>query len=73
MLSLCTLKTFSPRSSSECRAVGKRQRQEKCFTSAIRTWDAPGGSLQLLRETLAEVSPSSDVEVDLDLGELNIR
>ncbi|GKB68617.1 hypothetical protein Tco_0930029 [Tanacetum coccineum] len=53
----------------------KCQRQEECIVNAIRSWGMPGHSLQLLRETLAESSPtvSNDDDDDLDLGEQNIK
>ncbi|GKC80275.1 hypothetical protein Tco_1131049 [Tanacetum coccineum] len=75
VLPLCLLKTFRPRSNLECRSAIKRQRQEECIVNAIRSWGMPGGSLLLLRETLAESSPTvSDVDDDdLDLGERNIK
>ncbi|GJX33236.1 putative reverse transcriptase domain-containing protein [Tanacetum coccineum] len=74
-LPLCLLKTFRPRSNLECKSAIKRQRQEECIVNAIRSWGTPGGSFQLLRETLAESSPTFlDVDDDdLDLGERNIK
>nr|GEV01369.1 hypothetical protein [Tanacetum cinerariifolium] len=53
----------------------KHQRQEESIVNAIRSWGMSGGSLQLLRETLAESSPTfSNVDDDeLDLGERNIK
>ncbi|GJV24689.1 hypothetical protein Tco_1377384 [Tanacetum coccineum] len=75
VLPLCLLKTFSPRSNLEYRYANKRQRQEECITNAIRSWGVPGGSVQLMRETLAEsVSPMLDLdEEDLDLTEQNLK
>ncbi|GJT52464.1 hypothetical protein Tco_0978621 [Tanacetum coccineum] len=72
---LCLLKTFRPRSNLECKSAIKRQRQEESILNAIRSWSLPGGSLQVMRETLAESSPPlSDVdEEDIDLGERNIK
>ncbi|GKE70766.1 putative reverse transcriptase domain-containing protein, partial [Tanacetum coccineum] len=74
-LPLCLLKTFRPRSNLECKSAIKRQRQEECIVNAIRSWGTPGDSFQLLRETLAESSPTFlDVDDDdLDLGERNIK
>ncbi|GJR58445.1 hypothetical protein Tco_1500607 [Tanacetum coccineum] len=48
---------------------------EESIINAIRSWTMPGGSLQLVRETLAESSsPMLDVdEGDLDLSEQNIK
>ncbi|GKE34729.1 hypothetical protein Tco_1454051, partial [Tanacetum coccineum] len=41
----------------------KRQRQEESIVNAIQSWSLPGGSLQLMRETLAKSSPPfSDVD-----------
>ncbi|GJR84358.1 hypothetical protein Tco_0155143 [Tanacetum coccineum] len=53
----------------------KRQCQEESIVNAIRSWSLPGGSLQVMRETLAESSPLlSDVdEEDIDMGERNIK
>ncbi|GJW72951.1 hypothetical protein Tco_0132321 [Tanacetum coccineum] len=75
LASLCLLKTFRPRSNLECKSAIKRQRQEESIVNAIRSWSLPGGSLQIMRETLAESSPPlSDVdEEDIDLGERNIK
>ncbi|GKC49407.1 hypothetical protein Tco_1072152 [Tanacetum coccineum] len=53
VLPLCLLKTFRPRSNLECKSAIKRQRQEESIVNALRSWGMPGGSLQLLRETLA--------------------
>ncbi|GJV59257.1 hypothetical protein Tco_1465357 [Tanacetum coccineum] len=75
VLPLCLLKTFSPRSNLECKSANKRRRQEESITNAIRSWGVPGGSLQLVRETLAEYAPPMldlDVE-DLDLTERNLK
>ncbi|GJR96990.1 putative reverse transcriptase domain-containing protein [Tanacetum coccineum] len=46
---------------------------EESIINAIRSWGMPGGSLQLLRETLAKSSPNlSDVDdEDIDLGDRN--
>ncbi|GKG34160.1 hypothetical protein Tco_0436856, partial [Tanacetum coccineum] len=39
-----------------------------------RSWGVPGGSLQLVKETLAESSPMLDVDKgDLDLSERNLK
>nr|GEV73584.1 hypothetical protein [Tanacetum cinerariifolium] len=75
VLPLCLYKTFRLRSNLECKSAIKRQRQEESIVNAIRSWSSPGGSLQVLRETLAESSPHfSDVdEEDIDLGERNIK
>ncbi|GKB49435.1 hypothetical protein Tco_0900188 [Tanacetum coccineum] len=64
-----------PRSNLECKSATKRQRQEECIASGIRLWGMPGGSLQLLRETLAEpaLSLSDILEEDLDSSEQNIK
>ncbi|GJX84311.1 hypothetical protein Tco_0335085 [Tanacetum coccineum] len=75
VLYLCLLKTFCPRSNLECKCVDKRQRQEESITNAIQSWGVPGGSLQLVRETLAEsASPMIDLdEEDFDLNERNLK
>nr|GEW90505.1 hypothetical protein [Tanacetum cinerariifolium] len=77
VLPICLLKTFRPRSNLECKSVSKRQHQEECIASGIRSWGTPGVSLQLLRETLAEPTPLlSDIDIsegDLDLSEQNIK
>ncbi|GJX27002.1 hypothetical protein Tco_0233298 [Tanacetum coccineum] len=75
VLPLFLLKTFCPRSNLECKSANKRQHQEESITNAIRSWGVPGGSLQLVRETLAEsVSPMLDRdEEDLDLSERNLK
>ncbi|GKF77866.1 hypothetical protein Tco_0230336, partial [Tanacetum coccineum] len=39
VLPLCLLKTFSPRSNLECKSATKRQRQEECIASGIRSWE----------------------------------
>ncbi|GKF82757.1 hypothetical protein Tco_0244413, partial [Tanacetum coccineum] len=63
VLPLCLLKTFYPRSNLECKSANKRQRQEESIINAIRSWGVPGGSLQLVRETLAEsASPMLDMD-----------
>ncbi|GKD63295.1 hypothetical protein Tco_1305403, partial [Tanacetum coccineum] len=74
VLPLCLLKTFSPRINLECKSANKRQLQEECIAIGIRSWGTPGGSLQFLRETLAEPALLlSDIsEEDLDLSERNI-
>ncbi|GJW06040.1 hypothetical protein Tco_1568463 [Tanacetum coccineum] len=71
----CLLKTFRPRSNLECKSAIKRKCQEESIVNAIQSWGMPGGSLQLLRETLAESSPNlSDVDdEDIDLDERNIK
>ncbi|GKC58624.1 hypothetical protein Tco_1086222, partial [Tanacetum coccineum] len=63
VLPLCLLKTFCPKSNLECKSANKCQRQEESITSAIRSWGVRGGSLQLMRETLAESAPPM---LDLD-------
>ncbi|GJT48790.1 putative reverse transcriptase domain-containing protein [Tanacetum coccineum] len=75
VLPLCLLKTFFPRSNLESKSANKRRRQEKSIINAIRSWSMPSGSLQLVRETLAESSPPMlDVdEEDLDLSEQNLK
>ncbi|GJR66093.1 putative reverse transcriptase domain-containing protein [Tanacetum coccineum] len=75
VLPLCLLKTFCPRSNLECKSANKRQRQEESIINAIRSWGVPGGSLQLVRDTLAEsASPMLDMdEKDLDLSEQNLK
>ncbi|GJW77667.1 hypothetical protein Tco_0139349 [Tanacetum coccineum] len=75
VLLLCLLKTFRPRSYLECRSAIKRQRQEESIVNAIRSLGMPGGSLQILRESLAK-SSSSFLDVDdedIDLGKWNIN
>nr|GEV89797.1 hypothetical protein [Tanacetum cinerariifolium] len=73
VLPLCLFKTFRPRSNFECKSAIKRQRQIECIINAIRSWGMPGGSLQLLRETLAESSPTLSEDEDIELGERNIK
>ncbi|GKD35174.1 hypothetical protein Tco_1250683, partial [Tanacetum coccineum] len=75
VLPLCLLKTFCPKSILECKSANKFQRQEESITSAIRSWGVPGGSLQLVRETLAESAPPMlDLDgSDLDLTERNLK
>nr|GEV09528.1 hypothetical protein [Tanacetum cinerariifolium] len=75
VLPLCLLKTFCPRSNLECKSANKRQRHEECITNAICSWGVPGGSFQMVRETLAEsTSPMLDLdEEDLDLCEQNLK
>ncbi|GKD11828.1 hypothetical protein Tco_1196235 [Tanacetum coccineum] len=46
----------------------RRQRQEECIASGIRSWGMPGGSLQLLRETLAEPAPLLFVPVETSVA-----
>ncbi|GJW44289.1 hypothetical protein Tco_0073088 [Tanacetum coccineum] len=48
---------------------------EESIANAIRSWGMPGGSLQLVREALADPSPSwSNINEDnLDLGEQNVK
>nr|GEV57034.1 auxilin-like protein [Tanacetum cinerariifolium] len=69
VLPLYFLKTFCPRSNVECESSIKRQRQEESIVNAIRSWSVSGGSLQLVREVLAESSPLllNVDEEDLDL------
>ncbi|GKA30369.1 putative reverse transcriptase domain-containing protein, partial [Tanacetum coccineum] len=59
----------------KCKSANKRQRQEESIINAIRSWGVPGGSLQLVNDTLAESSPPMlDVdEGDLDLSEQNLK
>ncbi|GKA45869.1 putative reverse transcriptase domain-containing protein, partial [Tanacetum coccineum] len=75
VLPLCLLKTFCPRSNLECKSANKRQREEESITNAIRSWGVPGGSLQLVMDTLAESAPPMVdlVEEDLDLSEWNLK
>ncbi|GJY25966.1 hypothetical protein Tco_0400692, partial [Tanacetum coccineum] len=75
VLPICLLKTFRPRSNLECKSAIKRQRQKESIVNAIRSWSLPGGSMQIMRDTLAESSPPlSEVdEEDIDLGERNIK
>ncbi|GJZ19008.1 hypothetical protein Tco_0555598 [Tanacetum coccineum] len=75
VLPLCLLKTFCPRSNLECKSANKRQLQEESITNAIRSWGVPGGSLQLVRETLAESGPHMlDLDgEDIDLTERNLK
>ncbi|GJU30258.1 hypothetical protein Tco_1173847 [Tanacetum coccineum] len=63
VLPLCLLKTFCPRSNLERKSANKRHRQEESITNAIRSWSVPGGSLQLVRETLAQSAPLMDILV----------
>nr|GEU76360.1 hypothetical protein [Tanacetum cinerariifolium] len=72
---LCLLKTFCLRSNLDCKPANKRQRQEESITNAIHSWGVPGGSMQLVRETLAKSSsPMVDVdEGDLGLSERNLN
>ncbi|GKD19737.1 putative reverse transcriptase domain-containing protein, partial [Tanacetum coccineum] len=77
VLPICLLKTFRPQSNHECKSTSKRQHQEECIASGIRSWGTPGGSLQLLRDTLAEPTHLlSDIDIsegDLDLSKRNIK
>ncbi|GJW79511.1 putative reverse transcriptase domain-containing protein [Tanacetum coccineum] len=75
VLPLYLLKTFCPRSNIDCKSGIKRQRQEESIANAIPSWGILSGSLQLVREALAEPSPSwSNIdEENLDLGEQNIK
>ncbi|GJV14006.1 hypothetical protein Tco_1359329 [Tanacetum coccineum] len=75
VLPLCLLKTLCPRSNLECKSANTRQRQEESITSAISSWGVPGGSLQLVRETLAESAPPMlDLDgLDHDLTEQNLK
>ncbi|GKC27013.1 hypothetical protein Tco_1034307 [Tanacetum coccineum] len=63
------------RSNIECKSGIKRQRQEESIANAIQSWGIPSGSLQLVREALAEPSPSwSNINKEnLDLGERNVK
>nr|GEV28789.1 hypothetical protein [Tanacetum cinerariifolium] len=49
--------------------------KEESIANAIQSWSVPGGSLQLVRETLAEPSPQwSDIDEEgIDLSECNIK
>ncbi|GJU41642.1 hypothetical protein Tco_1194599 [Tanacetum coccineum] len=49
--------------------------KEESIANGILSWGIPGGSLQLVREALAEASPSwSNIdEGNLDLGERNVK
>ncbi|GJU26949.1 hypothetical protein Tco_1165570 [Tanacetum coccineum] len=62
-------------SNLECKSAIKRQRHEQSIANAIRSWSVPSGSLQLMRETLAELSPQLfDIDEDgIDLSESNIK
>ncbi|CAA0838451.1 Cytokinin riboside 5-monophosphate phosphoribohydrolase LOG3, partial [Striga hermonthica] len=75
VLPICILKTFRPRSCLECKSGTKRQRQEESITAAIKSWGEPGGPMFLVRETLAEPSPSlvGVGDDDLDLVESSLR
>ncbi|GJZ10821.1 hypothetical protein Tco_0545580 [Tanacetum coccineum] len=75
VLPLCLLKTFNPGSNLECKSANKRRHQEECIANAIRSWGVPGGSLQLVRETLAESGPHMlDLDgEDIDLTERNLK
>ncbi|GJZ23041.1 hypothetical protein Tco_0560500 [Tanacetum coccineum] len=75
VLPLCLLKTFCSRNNLECKSGIKRQRQEESIVNAIRSWGIPGGSLQLVREALAEpsISWSNNDEENLDLGKRNVK
>ncbi|GJW73971.1 putative reverse transcriptase domain-containing protein [Tanacetum coccineum] len=68
---------LEPRSNLECKSASKRQHQEECIASGIHSWGTPGGSLQLLRETLAEPTPLlSDIDIsdgDHDLSKRNMK
>nr|GEV80210.1 hypothetical protein [Tanacetum cinerariifolium] len=70
VLPFCLLKTFCPRSNLECKSANKRQRQEESITNAIRSWGVPGGSLQLVRGTLAK-STYHMLGVDEEVHDLN--
>lgn len=50
VMPLCLLKTFSARSSLECRAAVRRQRQEESIANAIRSWGEPGGICSFSRK-----------------------
>ncbi|GJR24240.1 hypothetical protein Tco_0972767 [Tanacetum coccineum] len=75
VLPLCLLKTFNPGSNLECKSANKRRHQEESIANAIRSWGMPGGSFQLVRETLAESAPSMlDLDgEDLDLTDRNLK
>ncbi|GJR95485.1 putative reverse transcriptase domain-containing protein [Tanacetum coccineum] len=75
VLPLCLLKTFNPRSNLECKSANKRRHQEESIANAIRSWGVPGGSFQLVRETLAESAPPMlDLDgEDLDLTDRNLK
>nr|GEU78545.1 hypothetical protein [Tanacetum cinerariifolium] len=53
----------------------RRQCQEESIANAIQSWGMSGGSLRLVREALAEPSPSwSNIdEGNLDLGDRNVK
>nr|GEV55546.1 hypothetical protein [Tanacetum cinerariifolium] len=55
VLPLCLLKSFCPTSNLECKSAIKHQRQEESIVNVIQSWSLPGGSLQVMRETLAEI------------------
>lgn len=74
MLPLYVLRIFSSRSTRECSSGVRRQRQEESITIAIQSWCEPGGSLHLVRDTLADVSPPLlDANDEHDLSERNIK
>ncbi|GJS00068.1 hypothetical protein Tco_0316576 [Tanacetum coccineum] len=62
---LCTVKSIPPRCRlgfskvwkgvlDKCKSGIKSQRQDESIANAIQSWGIPGGSLQLVREALAE-------------------
>ena len=59
----------------ECRSSIKRQRQEEYIANAISSWGTSSGSLQLVREVLADASPawSNTDDENLDLAERNVK
>ncbi|GJR35294.1 hypothetical protein Tco_1210978 [Tanacetum coccineum] len=71
----CHCGVITPSSNLECKFANKRRHQEESIINAIRSWSVSGGSLQLVREALAESSPPMlDVdEEDLDLSEENLK
>ncbi|GKA54974.1 hypothetical protein Tco_0753923 [Tanacetum coccineum] len=75
VLPLCLLKTFNPGSNLECKSTNKWRHQEESIANAIRSWGVPGGSFQLVKETLAESAPPMlDLDgEDLDLTDQNLK
>ncbi|GKB91100.1 hypothetical protein Tco_0963372 [Tanacetum coccineum] len=70
VLPLCLLKTFHPKD-LDLSSQLLYARQEESIVNVIRSWSLPGGSMQVMGETLAESSPllSYVDEEEIDLGE----